>query len=131
MLGLFKPDVVYVRMYHNRIYIKNLKTGLSTSKEAYQAFSNDRLIISNFINAEKLLKELLNETCSKRNVACTMLIQPISESIKEYSEVELRTFRDSAEHAHAKEVYVLHDSTIELSDTQVLETIQRLKNKPV
>lgn len=53
-----------------------------------------------------------------------MVIQPIDEFIDDYSPVEKRAFRDSAEHANDKKV-AFYEKQEELSDMQVRDLLNK------
>lgn len=122
MFSLFKYPILYVRIFRNKIEVKNINTGKTISRKAVHNFSNERLIIANFMNVEVLLRELSDEVSNigwvKRSTK--MLVQPVDDVIKEISEVERRAYIDSAQHAGAKFVLLQEDQTL-LTDGQVIK----------
>jgi hypothetical protein len=100
MFKIFKPDTLYIRIDKRKIEIRNLNTGLEAIKEPNKKYSNSRLIIADFIAAEECLREVIQEVGSKGLIK--ILLQPIDENINDYSQVEIRCFKDFSEHAGAK-----------------------------
>jgi hypothetical protein len=108
--------------------VKNIDTGKVTSRKSVHNFSNDRLIISDFIKAESFLRELIKEVSNHNSFitpALKMLIQPVDDDIKNITEVELRTYKDSAEHAGGK-IVLIYDKQDKLTDNQVLSLMDKL-----
>jgi hypothetical protein len=127
MFGFLKKHTVYVRVSKNKMDVRNLNTKKEVSRISTEKFSNDRLIIADFEQFEKFLRSLLyavSETDKFLKPALNMLIQPIDDHIKEVSEVELRAYKDSAEHAGGVDI-VVYDKQERLTDEQVI----RLFNK--
>jgi len=110
--------------------VKNLDNGKSIKRTAIANFSNDRLLIANFENAEELMRSLIKEVLSPSFIQPTLkiLIQPVDDVIKEISQVEHRAYADAAEHAGGAYV-VIYDKQEKLTDEQVKELISKpIKN---
>ena len=122
MFELFKSHILYVRIFKRKIEIRNLNTDQESKKESIKDYSNDRLVIANFGLAEEFLRQQVKEVCSKPNIK--ILIQPIDENIKDFSQVEIRSFLDSAEHAGAK-IVAIDLSQKKLSDQEVIHILDK------
>lgn len=125
-MAIFKTHKVYVRVFVNRIYVRNTATGKSLERKANEPFSTDRLLIGSFLEAEVLLRNILKEMFPIRLFLPTykMVVQPMELSEGGISEVERRTLIDLCEQAGAQriEIYELMD---ELSDLEILAMLNK------
>ncbi|MBL1280957.1 MAG: rod shape-determining protein [Fluviicola sp.] len=112
---LFPPEIIYIRLSKNAADVRNIKRGNSIKRVSPIKFSNDRLIIADFSNAEKFLKECIAELIPKKGILSKLLIiviQPIDENMKKIAPVEKRTYLDSMEHLGAKKVFVIEEQKV-------------------
>ena len=119
---MFKKPIIYIRIFKNQMEVKNVDTGKTIKRKAINNFSNDRLLISDFVNAENLMRSLIEEVSSSKffKPSLKILLQPVDDNIKEITPVEHRTYLDSAEHAGGAHV-IVYDKQEMLTDQQVLE----------
>ena len=126
MIELLKKIPIQVRFYSNEIEIKRLDTNNVLKRQAQFKFSTDRLIISDFNNAEILLSQLTKEITGNRSLSfnkIVMLIQQMIEFPDGISEIEKRAYRDLAEHAGAIQAIVLNDRK-EITKTRLKEILK-------
>jgi hypothetical protein len=116
------PDrILYVKLMKNRIEVKHIQSGKIISKTAEMPFSNDRLIIAHFENAETLMKNIIHElfitkTFDRPNY---FLLQPIDKEIIEITPVEYRIYNDFAASSGAAKVQI-YPVQNDLTDEEVL-----------
>jgi len=122
MFGLFERRVLYLKLFEEHIEVRDIKTKRTISRKAQLSYSNERLLISNFQNAETEIRAAIDllSIRHKRFNRLVFVLQPFHARIKEYSEVEYRTFVDSAAHAGATEVY-LYTEHDDLSDQKIFK----------
>jgi hypothetical protein len=82
----------------NRIEVKHIQSGKIISKTSEKPFSNDRLIIAYYENAESLMKSIIHELFIKKTFDRPnfFLLQPIDKDITEITPVESRIYQDFA-----------------------------------
>lgn len=130
MLTLFKPLPVYIKIFSNKIEVTDLKTGNSLIKVAVDQFSNERLVIANFQNAETLLRSALKELLKLRSFlqpSLKVVIQQMEKLEEGLSQVEIRALRDIAEMAGASHVTVIGHAK-PLSQYEALLEIAAIRN---
>jgi hypothetical protein len=129
MLGIFERRILYVRLFEDRIEIRDIITGKTVNRYAQKTYSNKRLLIANFQNAEAELRLAIASLNIKhqRFQRLVFVFQPFHSNIREYSEVEMRSFVDSAEHAGATEVY-LYTKSNDLSDNMIMTEANHKSN---
>lgn len=125
MLNLFKPHLFYLRILKNKLELKHIESGKTIKRTAVKAFSNERLLIADFSNAEELLRILLAELTDKNifQPRCQFVVQPVDDVIKDISQVEMRAYIDICEHAGGSVVKV-YDKQELLTDEQVKEILR-------
>ena len=105
MINIFKKLPIYIKIYHNKIAITNLKSDQTISKSSVITFSSTRLLVAEFNVAENLIRDVLKEMgIANRNLK--ILIQQIDNFENELFESEKRILRDLAEQAGGTEVYL-------------------------
>ena len=106
---LFEKDILYIRVFHKKIEIKNIKTDQEISYGISQTYSNDRMLIADFEIFEQQLKNAIAQSKGHKSVnkSVRIIFQPIDDTVTEFSPVEKRAFLDSCEHAGASHVYVI------------------------
>lgn len=108
MLRLFPKIILYIRVHRNKIEIRNVKTGQEITYKISQTYSNERMLIADFLIFEQELISAINKIKKRKliNRSACFVFQPIDEAVNEFSPVEKRVFRDSCEYAGAKEVFI-------------------------
>jgi hypothetical protein len=130
MLTLFKPLPVYIKLFSNKIEVTDLNTGNSLIKVAVDQFSNERLVIANFQNADTLLRSALKELLKLRSFlqpSLKVVIQQMEKLEEGLSQVEIRALRDIAEMAGASHVKVIEHAK-SLSQYEALLEIAAIRN---
>src|SRR5687767_447614 len=121
MFEFFKSIQVYIKVYSDKVEITRLDTDKTVSRTAKDKFSNQRLVIANYQNAQILIRSVLQELIGKPffSPALSIVIQQMVKLEGGLSEVEWRTLLDVAEHAGGRYVKVVMHTT-ELTRSQVL-----------
>ena len=117
MVNLFKPIPVYIKLFTNRIEITRLDSGETISRNAFRKFSNTRLVVADFENAQILLASLLDNWTTKKlffQRGFYSVIQQMEKLKGGLSQVERQTLIELAEYAGARNVTVI-DHTQKLS----------------
>ncbi len=122
MLNPFKKQTIYIRLFENKVELRYLSKNQTITRIAENKFSNERLLIASFNNAEALIREILTEIQGKRLLTplLVVLLQPMEKIEGGISEVEKRVFQDLAMQVGGK-YYFLHETPELLSDSQVRE----------
>ena len=105
---IFEKDIFYIRVYKDRMEMKDVRRGAEITKNAVQPFSNNRMLIAEFDEAEKLLISMLAELRSNNvyTPRMVMVFQPVQEEDIWYSGVEKKSFKDLCEYLGAAETYL-------------------------
>lgn len=92
----FKKEIVYIRVFENKIELRHLDSGRTVVRNSKDPFSNDRLLIANIINAINFISEILKEVRKETffPALLVVLIQPMEKVEGGISEVEEMIFRD-------------------------------------
>jgi hypothetical protein len=115
------PDrILYVKLMKNKIEVKHIQSGKIITKTAEKAFSNDRLIIAYYENAESLMKSIIHELFIKKTFDRPnfFLLQPIDKDITEITPVESRIYQDFAAFSGASKVKI-YPTQENLTDEEV------------
>lgn len=123
---ILPPEILYVRILKNKLEVKHIQSGREIKKSAVIPFSNDRLLIADFNNAEALFREVNNEMFSSKSFRKSLhvVVQPVDEMIKNISSLENRAYIDFAEFAGASKVRI-YPTQEKLSDQEVLDFLKR------
>jgi len=110
-------------MFINCIEINHINTEKSIKQKSIIPFSNERLLLADFIVAENFLTSLINEVQSRRSsptftLSSEILFQPMEKTEGGISPVERRAYFDLCEHVGGKKVK-LYDQLDMLSNTEV------------
>lgn len=127
MLDLFKPIPVYIKLFTNRIEITRLDNGETISKKASNEFSNSRLVLAHFENAQILLRSLLNRWTTKKLIfqkGFNTVIQQMDKMEDGISQVEKQAMIELAELSGAKEVLVIEHNR-KLSSQKALSALNK------
>ncbi|MDD7998535.1 hypothetical protein UYSO10_0234 [Kosakonia radicincitans] len=130
--------VLYVQLYKNRIVVRNLNTQQQVSGS--QTFSNQRILVADFLAAEKLLRSLIQQVAPRSfwhalipgKGRLKILAHALEMNEGGLSPVEERailelTFVAAQRKCHAPQVIA---SQVPLSDQQVLAVLSQPKNSP-
>ena len=126
MFKFFLAAPVYIKIFNNKIEIKDLRTGKSISRESSSHFSNTRLLIADFNVAELFIRSLLEEVLSPQRFfqrSLKVVIQPMEDFEGGLSESEKRILRDIGEQIGGVHV-VLVENTRPLSEAEALSKLQ-------
>lgn len=123
---ILPPEILCLRILKNKLEVKHIQSGREIKKSAVIPFSNDRLLIADFNNAEALFREVNNEMFSSKSFRKSLhvVVQPVDEMIKNISSVENRAYIDFAEFAGASKVRI-YPTQEKLSDQEVLDFLKR------
>ena len=114
---ILKKRKYYIRLYLNRIEIKDLKTGKTVSENSQTEFNNSRILIAQFNEAEFFFKSVFRKhDLNTRN--SIGIIQQVEMSEGGLSEVEKRILLEIFERVGIKTVY-LKKGTTRLSEKQL------------
>ncbi len=85
-------DSLYLKLSCDRMQLRHLESGRGLERRASPPFSNARLLVADFIGAERLLKQALAELLPKRffSLRPRLLIQPLERLEGGLSPVEER-----------------------------------------
>lgn len=125
-MGIFKTNKFLVKFYFNKLEITNLINNETISKKAPIPFSNSRLIISDFVVLEELLKAMISELIHEKSFLgifskrC-IVAQIIEELDTDIFQSEKISISNSLQHAGAREVY-FSEKTTPISNKEALET---------
>lgn len=110
----------------NKLEIRDVKSGRTVARKATQHFSNKRLLIAYFEEAELLFREIYVELFGKQiiNRSHWALIQPVDKSILEITPTEHRIYNDFGQFGGAK-IVKIYPTQEELLDKQVIEIMKR------
>lgn len=125
MFDFLRPKYYYVQLRTNELKVKNIQTGKSVTRTALKPFSNSRLIIADFLEAENLLKSMIQEIEPESlfPVQISMLVHVIEQIPDGVSEVEKRVLRDFAEMSGARKIRI-SEYPSEFSDKQVIDAFK-------
>ena len=119
---LFAKPILYIRVFHDRIDIRNVKTNKEVCYTVTQEYSNKKTLIENFRIFEQELKKAIALIQPKKRINRSLIIlfQPISESVTNYSESEKNGFRDTCVQVGAAKYYLLRGKD-KLTNQTILE----------
>lgn len=119
--------LLYIRLKKNHLEIKHIKSGKTIKGSSEKPFSNERLLIADYLIAEAYAKELIAELLnSKRKLldrALTIVFQPADESIPDITPSEKRIYVDFASFIGAKYYYLVEHKR-RLLDEEVREVVK-------
>lgn len=127
-MALIKPIPILVRVWTDRMEVTRLDTGTTLKRDANPGFSNTRIVVGHYQEAEILLKEIVKALVpaplgfSRNSV---MVVQQMERSEGGLSSVEARALVDMCTHAGAKQV-ILYDQSEELSSQRAMEELRAL-----
>ena len=117
-MALLSGAIIYVKVATDRLSLRNIDTGRSIDLVAESPFSDKRMLVGNFANAEALLKRGVKEISgSWFSPSPSVLIQPLERVDGGLNQVEQRLYRELALGAGARRVIVWSGDA--LSDAEV------------
>lgn len=124
MLRNLFSNTAYIRVKRNQFHIRHIESGIEVTVKSEAPFTTERMLIGEYLNAEKTLKAALKQVAkSWLLLPPHVVIQPLEMIEGGLCQVEDRVLRELAIGAGASKVDVWIGS--ELSDSDVKE---RLKN---
>ena len=118
-------NTLYVRVGRNQFRVKHIESGTDTTVVASTPFTTTRLLIGQFVAAEKTLKDALKQIATGRLFAPSpsVVMHPLELIEGGLSEIEERILQEVAIGAGAGKavVWVGH----ELSDSEVKEKLKQ------
>lgn len=125
MLKQLLYGTVYIRVAKNQFLVRHIEDKKEVMISAIEPFTTKRLLIGEFVVAEKYLKQGINKVHEGRWLPASpvVLIQPLEMIDGGLSQVEERVLKELAAGAGARKVVVWVGH--ELSDQEV---VQRAKN---
>lgn len=117
---LWGLNFIYIKLYENRVIVRDVNTKVTIDRKSLEPFSNTRLLLADFTIAEKFLREILNEMYGKRmfQKALAVLIQPMEKTEGGLSEVEKVSFNDLALHIGGRYVKI-EENKLNIDDVSV------------
>jgi hypothetical protein len=103
MRGIIK-STLYVRVQPNRFLVRHIESGREASTVSSQPFTTQRLLIGEFLLAEKALRDAMNQVGHGNSylAAPTIVIHPLAMVEGGLAPVEHRVFMEVADCAGAK-----------------------------
>jgi hypothetical protein len=121
LISTLRPCTLYIKVQRNGFQVRHVEKGTELTRHCMEAFSTTRLLVGNFVPAEKCLSELLRELLAgpMRYLAPRVVIHQTEMAENGLSPVEERVLLELAHGAgaYSAETWVGHI----LSDAEVLE----------
>ncbi len=118
-------NTIYVKIYENRIYIRNINDRKEIELSAESPFSTERLLIGNFTVAQTLLTKGIKIVMGKKFFAPLILIHPREKIEGGLSQVEERVLKDLAIIIGAQKIVLWVGN--DLTDEEVLQKAKEKK----
>jgi hypothetical protein len=120
---MLPANTIYIRIYENRVHIRNIDDRKEIELSAASPFTTERLLIGNFTAAQTLLKKGIKIVMGKKFFAPAIVMHPIDKIDGGLSQVEERVLKDLAIVTGAQTVvlWVGH----ELTDKDVLQKVKQ------
>ncbi len=112
---------IYIKIYENRIYVRNIDACKEISLSSESPFTTERLLIGTFTVAKTLITKGIKIIMGKQFFAPTILMHPIEKVDGGLSQVEERVLRDLAISVGAQKVVVWVGH--ELTDNDVIQKV--------
>ena len=125
MIRRLFANIVYVRVFTDRFALRNIHTGKTVSVAAVKPFTTTRLLVGQFTEAERVLKQGMKQLQEGRWLSFNpvLLIQPMEKTEGGLSQVEERVLHERSLSAGARRAVVWVGP--ELSDQQVRDKCRR------
>jgi hypothetical protein len=126
MLRQLIKSTLYVKVFRNRLQVRQIEAGREETRSATEPFTTKRLLIGQFNAAEALLNTIIKELYKDHwlKPSPVVVIQPMEMIEGGLSEVEHRVLMEVSSGAGARKVTVWTGDV--LSDQQVLEKTRQL-----
>lgn len=104
---IFQSNYALVIVELNKVSAKNLKSGIQKTVIATKPFSNNRLLIAEFVEFESALRKVIKGLFPSSLFwpSLAIIYQTNNSEIGQLTSTEKRTFRDAAEFVGARHVY--------------------------
>ena len=114
-------NIFYIKIYKNKFVVKNILDNNELAISATQPFTTSRLLVGEFMEAEKLLTEALKQASKEKwfSPSPVIIIQPMEMIEGGLSSIESRAIRELAFAAGAQKVLVWEGHA--LSNKEVIE----------
>jgi len=99
----FRTDL-YVRIYLDRLLVRNVRTGQSVEVRPPGGFSHPRALIGKFTVAEPALKQAVAQLRGRMSLATRILLHPCERVEGGLNEIEERVFHELGRGAGANKV---------------------------
>lgn len=125
MISRLFANIVYVRVFSDRFELRNIDTGKSASVESEKPFTTTRLLVGQFTEAERALKQGMKQLQAGGwfSRSPVMLIQPMEKTEGGLSQVEERVLQELALGAGVRRAVVWVGQA--LTDREVSEKCRR------
>lgn len=126
LISLLKPCTLYVRVRKNDFQIRQIQTGRELSRQSDEAFTTQRLLVGDYLPAERCLSQLLKELLggSPRLAAPVIVMHPTEMVEGGLPPIEERVLLELAHGAGAYRACTWVGS--DLSDGDVLQQARNL-----
>ncbi|MBC31678.1 MAG: hypothetical protein CMH48_12650 [Muricauda sp.] len=118
-MGLFSKNKYYIKLYVNRIEIKDLKNGKKYSETSQVEFNNRRLLIADFEKAENFVKRAFEKLGLSTRLSVG-IIQQMEMSEDGLSDVEKRILLELFTGVGINQIHI-DESLINLTEKQLAE----------
>ena len=119
-MSFLAAQCLYIRVYPNKVRVRNVTTQKETSKDAAEPFTSQRLLIGHYTHGERTIESAVKEVLGNTLRPPKVLIQPMAMCEGGLSQVENRVLLELAETMNRKaKVWV----GAELTDAQVIEKL--------
>ena len=118
-------NTIYVKVSKDKLWVRQIETGKEMVISAIEPFTTKRLLVGNFLIAEKYLKDAVNKV-RKNNLfspSPIFVMQPLEMYEGGLSDVEERVLRELALGAGGRDAVIWNGH--ELSDNEVMEQAKK------
>lgn len=124
MMFNFLSSNIYVRIWKNRIKVRDVERNIEVDETTMNSFTSNRLLIGSFLNAEDLLRKLIKKINKNRITVFkpNLVLHPLEMIEGGLSQVEGRVLRELGAIFDSPEV-IIHLGS-ELSDSEVMDKIK-------
>ena len=123
--SLFQKDIVHIQFYTNKISVRVLNKSLEITATSTTNFSNNRLVLADYVIAENFLIYLLKKLSEQKKISkrlhfCIQIMEKMDGGI---SSMEKRAFLDLGEHCGGSKV-VVYDKANFISDSEIINMLK-------
>jgi hypothetical protein len=118
----FKSHTIHIRLYTDKVIIRQLEKDVTIERTSDVPFSNARMVLANFKSADIFIRGILDEIYAGQRLAPSIkiLIQPMEKLEGGISQVEDRSFSDLGMQLGGKSVFI-HSTQEDLDDAGIKE----------